>query len=219
MAAIPEEIPHLRHLQQVSTIAVRKHIIIWMVQDETTNGFPRLYVCTVSAFPEHFHTQQSTNLVCASYWWAQRQQYCNEGDENIISPPISCSRNRLRKQKQLRTKAAVGRGPKQSDWVLWMYPRFLIAFEQFKSARVKFSSRLLAELTVSILLDPTSPYTAQSCDPKDNALLTSKFTPSWIQQFMHVHSIVLLLQQRRLICSSEKELQIERATSYHLGVL
>ena len=84
---------------------------------------------------------------------------------------------------------------------------------------MKFSSRLLAELALSILLDPTSPYTAQSRDPKDDALLTSKFTPTWIQQFMHIHSIMLLSQRGRLTCSLEKELQIERATVYHLGVL
>ena len=100
-----------------------------------------------------------------------------------------------------------------------MYHRFLAAFEQFKSIRVKFSSRLLIELAISILLDPTSPYTTQSHDPKDNVLLTSKLTLSWIQQFMHVHNIVLLSQRGRLTCSSEKELQFERVTTYHLGVL
>ena len=73
MAAIPAENPHPRRLQQVSTIAVRKRIITWMVQDETANGFPGLYVRTVSAFPEHFRTQRSANLVRASRWWAQRQ--------------------------------------------------------------------------------------------------------------------------------------------------
>ena len=178
MATILEEIPHLCRLQLVSTIAIRKRIITWMVQDEIANGFRELYVRIVNAFPEHFCTQQSTNLVHASRWWAQRQQYCNEEEENIISPPISCNRSWLRKQKQLRTKAAVGCGHKRLDWVLWMYSRLLIAFEQFKSAGVKFSSRLLIELAMSILLDPTSPYTVQSCDPKDNALLTSKLTPS-----------------------------------------
>ena len=84
---------------------------------------------------------------------------------------------------------------------------------------MKFSSRLLAELAMSILLEPTSLYTAESREPKDHALLTSKFIPSWIQQFMHVHSIVLLSQRGRLTCSPEKELQIKRATVYHLGVL
>ena len=219
MAIILQEIPTPHRLQLVSTIAVWKRIITCMVQDKTTNGFPGLYIPTITAFPEHFHALQSANLVRASQWWAQREQYCNEGEKNIISPPISCSRSQLGKQKQLCTKVAIGRGPKRSAWVLWMYPKLLVAFEQFKSIGVKFSSRLLIELTMSILLDPTSSYTIQSRDPKDNVLLTSKLTPSWIQQFMHVHNIVLLSQRGRLTCSLEKELQIERATTYHLGVL
>ena len=36
---------------------------------------------------------------------------------------------------------------------------------------------------------------------------------------MHVHNIVLLSQIGRLTCSLEKEIQIERNTVYHLGVL
>ena len=123
------------------------------------------------------------------------------------------------KQKQLRTEVAVGHGSKRSNWILWIYSRLLTAFEQFKSTGVKFSSRLFIELAMFILLDPTSPYTAQSCDPKDNVLLTSKLTPSWIQQFMHIHNIVLLLQRGQLTCSLEKELQIERATAYHLDMV
>ena len=73
-----------------------------------------------------------------------------------------------------------------------MYLRFLVAFEQFKNVGVKFSSILFIELAMSILLDPTSLYIAQSHDLEDNVLLTSKLTPTWIQQFMHVHNIVLL---------------------------
>jgi hypothetical protein len=36
---------------------------------------------------------------------------------------------------------------------------------------------------------------------------------------MNVHNIVLLSQRGRLTCSLQKELQIEMATAYHLGVL
>ena len=36
---------------------------------------------------------------------------------------------------------------------------------------------------------------------------------------MHVHNIILLSQRGCLIYSPEKELQIERSTVYHLGIL
>ena len=170
-----------------------------MVKEDATHGFRGLYICMINAFLEHSCAQQSANLVQASHWWAQHHQFCNEGEESIVSPPTSCSRSWLKKQKQLQTKATIGHRPKQSEWVFWIYPKFFDAFDQFKKVGVKFFSRLLIELANSILLDPTSLYTAQSRDPNDNVLLTSKLTPSWVQQFMHVRNIALLSVTSRTI--------------------
>ena len=71
----------------------------------------------------------------------------------------------------------------------------------------------------TILLASYSPYTIHSRDLKDNVSLTQKLTHRWKQQFTHVYNIVLLSQRGYLSCSPEKELQIERSTVYHLGVL
>ena len=84
---------------------------------------------------------------------------------------------------------------------------------------MKFSPSLLLELAITILVDPTSPYTALSRDPKDNVLLLEKLTHCWIQQFMHTQNIVLLSQTGRLTCSPEKEQEIKIQVAYHLGVL
>ena len=141
----------------------------------------------------------------ASRWWALRHRYCNKGEEPQELPPISCTRSRSGGQNQLRTKAAPSRGHKRSEWVQWLYPLLLDAFEHFKKTGVKFSPRLLIELAITILVDPTSPYTALSRDPKDNVLLLEKLTHCWIQQFMHIQNIVLLSQTCRLTCNPEKE--------------
>ena len=208
-----------RRLQQVSTIATRKRIITWMVQDESVHGHHGLCVRTITEFPEHFRGQRSANLVRASRWWAQRDKFCNEGEQEIESSPISCSRGRSGGLKQLRTKATSGRGHKRSEWVQWLYPILLDAFERLRKSGVKFSARLLIELAMTSLLDPTSPYTIHSRDSKDNVLLIEKLTSSWLQQFMFVHNIVLLSQTGCLTCSPEKEREIEMHTAFHLGVL
>jgi hypothetical protein len=78
-------------------------------------------------------------------------------------------------------KAAPGRGAKRYEWVMWLYPQLLVAFDLFRKTGVKFSSKLLIELALSVLLDPTSNYTTQSRDPKDNRLLIEKLNPSWVQ--------------------------------------
>ena len=98
----------LCRLQQVSTIATRKLIITWMVQDESVHDQRGLYMRTIITFPMHFRGQRSANFVHASRWWAQRNQFCNEGEQEIESSPISCSRGRSEGLKQLRTKVASG---------------------------------------------------------------------------------------------------------------
>ena len=190
-----------------------------MVQDESIHGHRGLCMRTITEFSEHFRGQRSANLVRASRWWAQRDKFCNEGEQEIESLPITCARGRLGRLKQLRIKAASGRGHKRSEWVQWLYPILLDAFERLKKSGVKFSARLLIELAMTSLLDPTSPYTIRSRDPKDNVLLIEKLTKTWLQQFMFVHNIVLLSQSGRLTCSPEKKREIEMHTSFHLGVL
>ena len=82
---------------------------------------------------------------------------------------------------QLRTKATSGRGHKCSEWIQWLYPILLDTFECFAKSGVKFLTRLLIELAMTSLLDPTSPYTIFSRDLKDNVLITEKLRKSWLQ--------------------------------------
>jgi hypothetical protein len=60
--------------------------------------------------------------------------------------------------------------------MLWLYPRILKAFDTYRKLGVKFSSKFLIELTLSILLAEDSIYHVQSRDPKDDKLLTQKIT-------------------------------------------
>ena len=84
---------------------------------------------------------------------------------------------------------------------------------------MKFSSKLLIELALSILLALDSMYTIHFQDPKDNRLLIEKICHSWIQQFMEIHNIFLLSQRSRLSCSPKKEQEIEMHIAHYLGVL
>ena len=153
----------------------------------------------------------------ATRWWQQREDFI----DNIADRSITflANQSRFGKRKRILTKARPGRGAKHSEWILWLYPNLLAAFEHSRKVVVKFSAKLLCKLALFFLLGPNSIFTWESRDPKDNRLLTEKICYSWIQQFMDVHNIVLLSQRGRLICSVKKELQIEMGTSYHLCVL
>jgi hypothetical protein len=48
------EPPPPRQLQQVSTLATRKAVITWMVQDDSINGNAGLYVRTMRTPLQHF---------------------------------------------------------------------------------------------------------------------------------------------------------------------
>jgi hypothetical protein len=198
--------PTAARYSRTSTLTTRKTVITWMVQDDSLNNNPGLYGRTIQAFPEHFRGQKTANVVRASRWWALRNEFCNENENANSTAAFSCNRSRLGQRKRMLMKAAPGRGTKCSEWVMWLYPQLLDAFNLFRKIGVKFSSKLLIEVALSMLLDPTSIYTAQSRDPKDNRLLIERLNHSWVQRFMDVHNIVLLSQRRKLSCSPGKEM-------------
>jgi hypothetical protein len=114
----------------------------------------------------------------ATRWWQQQEEFTNNiADRSII---FSASQSRLSKRKRILTKARPGRGTKRFEWVLWLHPNLLAAFEHFKRSVVKFSAKLLCKLALSVLLGPDSIFTKQSRDPKNNKLLTEKICYSWI---------------------------------------
>jgi hypothetical protein len=51
-------------------------------------------------------------------------------------------------------KATPGRGAKRSEWVMWLYPQLLDAFDLFRKTGVKFSSKLLIELALFGVIGP-----------------------------------------------------------------
>ena len=107
--------PTSRALQHVSTVAVRKTVIAWMIEDEALHGAQGLYVCTIRAFPEQFHGQKSANYMKATRWWKLQDQFFNDLGQQNINVTLSCSRSRLGQRKRLFTKAGVGRGQKRSE--------------------------------------------------------------------------------------------------------
>jgi hypothetical protein len=101
----------------------------------------------------------------------------------------------------------------------WLYEALLVEFERLKKAGVKFSLAILQEVAMVILSSQGSAFGMDYRDPKDGYLISAKINKRWMQCFMDANSIVLFRQTGRMVCSSEKELQIEMLTAYHLGEL
>ena len=125
------------NLQQVSTLAIRKTITAWMVEDVTLHGEGGLNGRVIQAFPEHFHSQHPANPVKARQWWQQRHHF--EADAGHVNQ-FSCSWSRLSKRKHHSPKAKSSRGRKRSEWVQYLYPKLVEEFDHFKKTSPKFSS-------------------------------------------------------------------------------
>jgi hypothetical protein len=93
----------------------------------------------------------------ATRWWQQREEFTNNIADRSIT--FSANQNRFDKKKRILTKARLGGGSKRSEWVLWLYPNLLAAFEHFKRSAVKFLAKLLYELALSVLLGLNSIFT------------------------------------------------------------
>ena len=211
--------PSRRASQQVSTIATRRLVVNWMREDEVVHGEHRLASRTIDAFPEYFPGSRNKNLVKVARWWKSQDALFSDDEDEHVQLVQSCPRSQAGRRRRSRTKTVTGRGHKQSEWVCWLYPRLLDAFEGLRKAGVNFSSRLLQELAREILVGPDSRYNRQSTDPKDGKLLIDKITYSWMQQFLDVHNVTLLCHRGRLTCSPDKERQTEMLVAHHLGVL
>jgi hypothetical protein len=88
-----------------------------------------------------------------------------------------------------------------------------------RKAGVKFTAALLVEVALDILRSPGSLFGLEYRDPRNDQLIWTKINTQWVQSFIEHNNIVLFRQTGIMICSKEKELQIERLTAFHLGEL
>jgi hypothetical protein len=64
----PPTVANPRRLQQVSTLADRRNVINWMVEDEVLHGFNGLYRRAIHAFLANFRGQSTANIMKATTW-------------------------------------------------------------------------------------------------------------------------------------------------------
>ena len=88
--------PTSRALQHVSTVAARKTVIAWMIEDEAFYDVQGLHVRTIKIFLQQFHGQKSANYMKATCWSKLRDQFFNDLGQQNINVTLSCSKSRLR---------------------------------------------------------------------------------------------------------------------------
>ncbi|KAG0607728.1 hypothetical protein M758_8G050100 [Ceratodon purpureus] len=173
-----------RALQHVSTMATRKAVVSWMIEDEAVHGEKCLISRTVKAFPEHFCGNDKANLAKVSRWWKARDEILQD-DEEDDDPEMEHSLVLVSNRPQVRLKARAGRGRKRAAWVNWLHTQLLEETDRLRKTGVKVSPKLLQEIACHILRMSNSDFTEKTLDPKDGVPIVQKITPQWIQGFMN----------------------------------
>jgi hypothetical protein len=173
-----------RALQHVSTMATRKTVVSWMIEDEAIHGEKCLISRTVKAFPEHFCGNDKANLAKVSRWWKARDEILQDDDEEGVTSDKH-SLVLINSRPQVRLKARPGRGRKRAAWVSWLHTQLLEETGRLRKIGVKVSPKLLQEIACHILRMSNAEFNEKTLDPKDSVPIVQKITPQWIQGFMN----------------------------------
>jgi len=171
-----------RALQHVSTMATRKTVVSWMIEDEAIHGEKCLISRTVKAFPEHFCGKDKANLAKVSRWWKARDEIMQNDEDDL---ELEHSLVLVGSRPQARLKARAGRGRKRAAWVNWLHTQLLEETDRLHKTGEKVSPKLLQEIAIHILRMSDSDFTETTLDPKDGVSIVQKITPQWIQGFMN----------------------------------
>jgi hypothetical protein len=170
-----------RALQHVSTMATRKAVVSWMIEDEAVHGEKCLISRAVKAFPEHFCGNDKANLAKVSRWWKARDEILQDDEKDMESQDLVLVSSR----PQVRLKARAGRGRKRAAWVNWLHTQLLEETDRLRKTGVKVSPKLLQDIACHILRISNSDFTEKTLDPKDGVPIVQKITPQWIQGFIN----------------------------------
>ena len=95
----------------------------------------------------------------------------------------------------------------------------LRSLQKLMKSGVQFTSSTLIWLAIHILNTTDCEYNSDYTDPYDGKFIISRINPSFIQNFLRRHGIVLKATCGRGRLSDKKEEHIRKSVAYHLGEL
>ena len=105
-----------QNLQQVATLAIKKAIVSWMVEDATFVGEEGLIWRIIRAFLEHFKGTSKANRTKARRWWVDQDNILGLAD-NANPTPIHATRSMVGRWSKTRLKAQAGRSRKRIEFI------------------------------------------------------------------------------------------------------
>ena len=93
-----------RNLQQVATLATKKVVVSWMVEDATFVGEEGLIGRIICTFSKHFKGTSKANRTKVRWWWIDQDNILGLAD-NANNTPIHDTRSMVGRWSKTRLKA------------------------------------------------------------------------------------------------------------------
>jgi len=148
-----------------------------MEADRKANGECGCFARCIREFLNHFQVSPVANAMKAERWWANRSKVLD--DENDLKELVSVNHQTSSGLQKLLLKASAGRGRKREPWIKWLCGEVVEHFNLYQKAGVKFSSKLLQQMTMNIL-----------SSSKKERFSQETITLCWIQRLVEAKDII-----------------------------
>ena len=217
----PDLIPSIaassRKPHSVSTIAQRRSVLKWMVDEVEKHGEKKLAPKAIRKFSHLFGGSYKANYAKAVHWWNKKEKLMELPESGRRLGNFSgVTHHGL---KRVNFKAMSGRGRKKAAWVVALYFALRTEFDRLQALNVKLSPSFLACVAKYLIHNADSDSLFASSNLIDGKPVVSKITIRWVQTFMDVQGLVIRRQASSLAVSPEKQLFIEKTVAFHLGKL
>ena len=214
---IPSIVASSREPHSVSTIAQRRSVLKWMVDEVYKHREKKLAPKAIRKFSHLFTGSYKVNHAKAVHWWNNKENLMELSESGRCLGHLSGVTHHV--LKRLNFKEMSGRGRKKAAWVVALYSALRIEFDRMHALNFKLSPSFLACAAKYLIHNADRDSLFASSNLIDGKPVVSKITIRWVQTFMDVQGLLIRLQAVSIAFSPEKQLFIEKTVAFHLGKL
>lgn len=174
--------PSTRQVHHVSTLAVSRSVLKWIVENEASEGAKGVVARALKQFPEAFLGSYQSNYMKVLRWWRNRSTNMQLRDGS--SRPGNLSSYAKVGLRRVNFKAVKGRGRKRAQWDNDLYRDLLSEYEGVKALGVKTRPSLLRSISLALIDKAEAGFSYHQTTVLDGVPIRNKITYRWIQSFM-----------------------------------
>lgn len=211
-----------RVVQSVSTLAERKSVILWMIEEVEACGTDKeISSKAVTKFKKIFNQpNRRTNRSKARDWWNKREQILHDLEHLHNGRTSITSRLSFGTAVQRTSiKARKGRGVKRHPWKVALHQFLFQEFVRLRELGVKVTRDVLKTAALRIVDNPEVPVTALEIEVVTGKSIVESISTYFIADFCNLYRLVSRQKTGNLTLDPAATKQLHREVSYHLGCM